>query len=139
MTKPQIWVAAFLVLFFVLFMLGQLTKKEKPVQEFNLPMNNSNTETSSEELSGSDLFAEFGCVNCHGRDLTGTAMAPSLIGVSQYWNKESLISYLRNPSDFMNDVRFKEYKRKYPSQMMPGYGEKNIKDLGKIADYLLDF
>ena len=29
MTKPQIWVAAFLFLFLVLFMLGRLTKKEE--------------------------------------------------------------------------------------------------------------
>ena len=38
---------------------------------------------------------------------------------------------------YMNEERFKAYKEKYPSQIMPPYGNKNIKDLGKIVDYLL--
>jgi len=51
--------------------------------------------------------------------------------------KESLLNYLRNPNDFMDDARFQEYRQKYPNQIMPPYGNKNIKDLGKIVDYLL--
>jgi hypothetical protein len=57
--------------------------------------------------------------------------------LSQYWGKENLLNYLRNPNDFMNDERFQVYREKYPSQIMPPYGNKNIKDLGKIVDYLL--
>ena len=37
----------------------------------------------------------------------------------------------------MNDERFQAYREKYPNQIMPPYGNKNIKDLGKIVDYLL--
>jgi hypothetical protein len=37
----------------------------------------------------------------------------------------------------MTDDRFKEYRNKYPGQIMPSYGNKDIKDLGKIVDYLL--
>jgi hypothetical protein len=37
----------------------------------------------------------------------------------------------------MDKPRFKEYREKYPSQLMPSYGNKDIKDLGKIVDFLL--
>lgn len=140
MTKPQIWVAAFLAAFILLFMLQRLTKEEETPSDLSSSMNNQMTEETS---TGSDLTAEqlitnFGCTNCHGNDLAGTKLAPGLINLSQSWGKESLLNYLRNPNDFMNDERFKEYREKYPNQIMPPYGNKNIKDLGKIVDYLLE-
>jgi len=138
MTKPQIWVAAFLVVFILLFILQKATKKEEaPSRDFSSQMNNQMTEENTTELSGQQLISDFGCTNCHGSELAGTPMAPALKNLSQHWGKESLITYLRNPMSFMDQDRFKEYKKKYPNQIMPGYGEKNIKDLGKIVDYLL--
>lgn len=137
MTKPQIWVAAFLVIFLLLFILQRLTRKEETPRNFSSQMNNQMTDENTKELTAEQLINNFGCVNCHGSDLTGTAMAPALRNLSQYWGKESLLSYLRNPNDYMNKDRFKEYRKKYPSQIMPPYGNKNIKDLGKIVDYLL--
>ena len=138
MTKPQIWVAAFLAAFILLFILQKATKKEEaPTRDLSSQMNNQMTEESTTELSGQQLIINFGCTNCHGNDLAGTKMAPALINLSQYWGKESLLNYLRNPNDFMDKPRFKEYREKYPSQLMPSYGNKNIKDLGKIVDYLL--
>ena len=139
MTKPQIWVAAFLVVFILLFMLQKLTQEEEQPRDFSGQMNNQMME---ENKTGSDLTAEqlisnFGCTNCHGGDLQGTQMAPALTNLSQYWGKESLLNYLRNPNDFMNEKRFIEYKEKYPNQIMPPYGNKDIKDLGKIVDFLL--
>jgi cytochrome c2 len=139
MTKPQIWVAAFLVVFILLFMLQKLTQEEEAPRDLSSSMNSQMME---ENNTGSDLTAEqlisnFGCTNCHGGNLQGTQMAPALTNLSQYWGKESLLNYLRNPNDFMNQERFIEYKEKYPNQIMPPYGNKDIKDLGKIVDYLL--
>jgi cytochrome c2 len=139
MTKPQIWVAAFLVVFILLFMLQKLTQEEEAPRDLSSSMNNQMME---ENATGSDLTAEqlisnFGCTNCHGGNLQGTQMAPALTNLSQFWGKESLLNYLRNPNDFMNQERFIEYKEKYPNQIMPPYGNKDIKDLGKIVDYLL--
>lgn len=137
MTKPQIWVAAFLLLFIILFMIGRLTKKEEPMRDFS-GMGSQMSEQSTSELSGDKLVQSFGCVNCHGADLAGTNMAPSLKGVKQFWNsRDNLINYLRNPNSFMDSDRFKAYKEKYPGGIMPSYGNKDVKDLGKIADYLL--
>ena len=137
MTKPQIWVAAFLAAFIILFMLQRLTKEEETPSDFSSQMNNPMTEESTNELTAEQLVTNFGCTNCHGGELQGTPMAPALTNLSSYWGKESLLNYLRNPNDFMDEARFKEYKQKYPSQIMPPYGNKNIKDLGKIVDFLL--
>jgi cytochrome c2 len=138
MTKPQIWVAAFLAAFILLFILQKATKKEEaPSQDLSSQMNNQMSEENTTELSGQQLISNFGCTNCHGSELAGTPMAPALKNLSEFWGKESLLNYLRNPNDFMDEARFKEYKEKYPNQIMPPYGNKDIKDLGKIVDYLL--
>jgi cytochrome c2 len=137
MTKPQIWVAAFLAAFILLFILQKATKKEEAPRDLSSQMNNPMTEQSTTELSGQQLISNFGCTNCHGNDLAGTNLAPALNNLTQFWGKENLLSYLRNPNDYMNEKRFQEYKEKYRGQIMPSYGNKDIKDLGKIVDYLL--
>ncbi|MCW8804583.1 MAG: cytochrome c [Ignavibacteriaceae bacterium] len=137
MTKPQIWVAAFLAAFILLFILQKITKEEEAPRDFSSQMNNPMMEENTEELTAEQLINNFGCSNCHGSDLSGTTLAPALKNLSQYWGKDNLLSYLRNPNNYMNDERFKAYKEKYPTQIMPSYGNKNIKDLGKIVDYLL--
>jgi mono/diheme cytochrome c family protein len=136
MTKPQIWVTAFLFLFILLFIIGRITKQEEPVRTFSDQMDSPAVE-SSDEITGAQLYASFGCVSCHGADLSGTTLAPPLLNVNEHWGRDNLISYLRNPSSFMNSDRFKECRKKYPSQIMPSYNNKDVKDLGKIADYLL--
>ena len=139
MTKPQIWVAAFLLLFIVLFLLGRITQKEEPMRDFSGMNNQTMSEQSTTELTGEKLVQSFGCVNCHGTDLAGTNMGPSLKGIKQYWsNRDNLINYLRNPNSFMDKDRFREYKQRFPNGIMPSYGNKDVKDLGKIADYLLE-
>jgi mono/diheme cytochrome c family protein len=137
MTKPQIWVAAFLAAFILLFILQKATKKEEAPRNLSNQMNNQMMEESTTDLTATQLIANFGCTNCHGGDLGGTNLAPALKNLSQYWGKETLLNYLRNPNNFMDEARFQEYKQKYPNQIMPPYGNKNIKDLGKIVDYLL--
>jgi hypothetical protein len=57
--------------------------------------------------------------------------------VKDNWTRQELINYLRNPQSYMSSNRFKEFKKKYPNVMMPAFNNIDIKDLGKIADYLL--
>jgi cytochrome c2 len=138
MTKPQIWVAAFLLLFIILFMIGRLTKEEEVMKDLSGMNNSSMGEQTTSELTGDKLIQTFGCINCHGADLAGTNMGPSLKGLKEFWSsRDNLINYLRNPNSYMDKDRFKEYKAKYPNGIMPSYGNKDVKDLGKIADYLL--
>jgi cytochrome c553 len=137
MTKPQIWISTFLVLFILLFILGRLTKEEEVERNFSNQVSNTNSEQNPNEITAEQLIKNFGCSNCHGADLSGTNMGPSLKNLTEHWSKQTLITYLRNPMAYMDKERFKEYRKKYPSQIMPAYGEKNIKDLGRIAEFLL--
>ncbi|MFH0736441.1 MAG: cytochrome c [bacterium] len=137
MTNAQKWIAAFLGVFILLFAITKLTQKDEsensgaPAQT---TMENSNSETEQNE--GLALINRAGCINCHGADLKGTQMAPSLVNAKEYWKRESLINYLRNPSSYSSDARFIEYKNKYNS-IMPPYQNIDVKDLGKMADYIL--
>jgi hypothetical protein len=138
MTKPQIWVTIVLVLFIGLFVLARLTKEEEVHSDSSMMGNMPVTEEPLGELSGAQLLSNFGCLNCHGSQLEGASMGPKLTGLAEFWNRDRLINYLRNPGSFMDSDRFKEYKKKYPNMIMPAYGNKDVKDLGKIVDYLLE-
>jgi hypothetical protein len=136
MTKPQIWVAAFLTLFILLFILGRVTREEETFTPATTQ--NFTDETSTEDLTPEQLISRFGCTKCHGTDLNGTVQGPALVDINEKFSRENLISYLRNPESFFNIERFQEYRQKYPNSMMPNFGNKDVKDLGKIADFLLD-
>ncbi len=132
MTNAQKWVVAFLFLFIFLFMLSKVTKKDngssKDIEIFN---NESNTEPTI-----SEIIANVGCNKCHGDNLLGTDLAPSLVNVGEHWNRTELINYLRNPNSYGNDKRFIEYRKKYKIPMTP-FSDVDVKILGKIADYVL--
>jgi cytochrome c2 len=138
MSKPQIWIASFVFLFLILFILNQVTKEEEegsgnPVQN-PVPQ----TDMSSGESTGEQLVRRLGCVSCHGTDLKGSRMGPDLTAVEDFWSRDRLINYLRNPNSFMDSERMKKYKEEFPGIMMPPFNHVDVKDLGKIAEYLLE-
>lgn len=134
MTNTQKWLAAFLGLFIVLFILGRITKpKEEPITASNYT---EKTMQSNEEKDGLTLIRENGCTSCHGQNLEGSNIAPALVQINKYWDRDKLINYLRNPSSYSNE-RLKQYRLKYKNIVMPSFNNLDVKDLGKIADYLL--
>ncbi len=135
MTNAQKWVAAFLVLFVLLFLLSKVTEKDETIIE-DIDFYEGNTEQSS-DLDGEALAASFTCTSCHGQDFKGTALGPTLYGVKEHWSRDKLINYLRNPSSYSGDDRFDKYKEQFSNSVMPSYNNKDVKDLGKIADFLL--
>lgn len=136
MTNAQKWVAAFLGIFLFLFILSKVTKKEDNYFE-ETENYEEKTEAPAQEVSGLDLANRVGCTNCHGNDLKGTKLAPNLYGAQKYWTtRDALINYLRNPQSYSRDERFEEYKKQYRT-MMPAFNNVDVKDLGKIADYIL--
>lgn len=139
MTKAQIWTAAFLGLFIILFVLQKLTKEPESGHPNGMPMTQqeSSSNTQYEGASGKDLLVTFGCTTCHGADVNGTNLAPGLAGLKKHYDRDKLINYLRNPQSFMDDSRFTEFKLKYKNIAMPSFNNKDVKELGKIADYLL--
>lgn len=138
MTNAQKWVTAFLVLFILLFALSKLTEKDEVIFEESGYENQTETQTQSAEPDGLALITRSGCASCHGSDLKGTQVGPSLLSVKKYWSRDGLINYLRNPSSYNGDDRFEEYKSIYKNVIMPSYSNIEVKDLGRIADYLLN-
>ena len=136
MTKPQIWIASFLALFILLFILQRVTKEEEKFMP--IPTENLTNQPSKENFSAQDLIANFGCTNFHGIDLEGTKLGPELKDISKNFGRGELITYLRNPGSFMGSERFQKYREQYPGVIMPNFGNRDVKDLGKIADYLLE-
>ncbi|MGK9368265.1 c-type cytochrome [Melioribacter sp. Ez-97] len=136
MTNAQKWLTAFLGIFLALFILGRITQKD---ETFSLPENyTEKTMQSNQELDAMSLIRQTGCVSCHGQNLEGTKIAPALTNIKEHWTRDGLINYLRNPSSYSGDDRFKEYKLKYKNIVMPAYNNMDVKDLGKIADFLLE-
>ena len=132
MTNAQKWVAGFLLLFLILFFLNQLTKNSSGGNNAGYT-----SPSAAVEKSGRELFVSIGCSDCHGTDLRGTKKAPSLYSAKDYWSRDNLINYLRNPLSYNGDERFENYKKQYPEKIMPSFSQVNVKDLGKIADYIL--
>lgn len=137
MTNAQKWVALFLGLFLILFLLGRLTRED---EEQNHPMTTMEGEQSIEASGDVDpltMIKQIGCISCHGDNLQGTKLAPALAGLKQFWSRDALINYLRNPQSYSRDARFDDYRVKYRNVIMPSYGNIDVKELGKISDYLL--
>ena len=139
MTNAQKWVTAFLGLFLILFLLERVTKKEEPsVVPTSISGQNSRQSAKvSSNADGPTLMQEIGCVSCHGDDLKGTQMAPALSAIKKNWTRDGLINYLRNPSSYNGGDRFDEYRATYKNIIMPSFSNIDVKELGKIADYLL--
>src|SRR3989339_1811739 len=137
MTNAQKWVAAFLGLFLILFLLGRITRKEEEAMPPTMGQMGQQATQTSEDADGQTLTKQIGCITCHGENLQGTQMAPALVSISKNWTRDGLINYLRNPSSYSGGARFDEYREKYKSTIMPSYGNRDVKELGRIAEFLL--
>ena len=138
MTNAQKWIAAFLGLFIILFLLERVTQKseEQTMPQMMGQMSNQ-TEQVSSNSDGKTLTQQVGCISCHGEDLNGTQIAPALVNIKEHWTRDALINYLRNPSSYSGDKRFDEYRAKYKNVMMPSFNNLDVKVLGKLADFLM--
>lgn len=137
MTNAQKWVAAFLGLFLVLFLLGRVTRIEENQMSPTIGQMGEQPKQTSGDVDGLTLIKQIGCISCHGDNLNGTKLAPELVNLKQFWSRDALINYLRNPQSYSRDVRFDDYRAKYKNVIMPSYGNIDVKELGKIAEYLL--
>lgn len=137
MTKPQIWVAAVLVLFFLLLVLEMNTNRSDEQKKAGPPSQQTQMTESSAPKTPQELVSALGCTGCHGADLSGARMGPDLHNVYENWSRDKLINFLRNPGSYMSSNRFQNFRAKYPNVMMPSFSNINVKELGKIADYLL--
>lgn len=137
MTNAQKWMAAFLVMFLLLFFVYQLTENGNNSNKDENFYNINKFEQTSENENSAVLVKKFGCINCHGNNLRGTQKGPDLIIAKKYWTKNDLINYLRNPASYGKGERFVEYLKKYKVNMR-SYNNVDVKTLGKIAAYIIN-
>ncbi len=137
MTNAQKWIAAFLGLFLLLFLLGRLTRKEEESMPPMMGQMSNQSAQVSGDADGKTLTQQGGCISCHGEDLQGTQIAPALANLKEHWTRDALINYLRNPSSYSGDKRFEQYRAQYKNVVMPSFNNLDVKMLGKLADYLM--
>lgn len=141
MTNAQKWVTAFLVLFILLLVLSKMTNREENEEETEtveavIADNHESGANKSSDIYVSDLLANNRCFTCHGNDLNGTGMGPSLANVSDNWEKVNLVSYFQNPKAFLSNPRMAILKDKYNS-IMPAQERMTLEELEALAEYLL--
>lgn len=135
MTNAQKWVTVFLILFVLLLALSKLTNKDEKSSAANYSEENVNP-NETVQINAEKLISQNRCLTCHGRDLGGSGMGPSLTNLSDNWEKDALINYLKDPSSFLNTARMAVLKEKYGSDM-PAVKNLSNDELSAIAEFLL--
>jgi mono/diheme cytochrome c family protein len=87
--------------------------------------------------SGAALYASKGCTLCHAEDGAGTTFGPSLQGKKQFWTREKLVEYLKNPLAYgEKDKRLSEQARKF-TLPMARFDMLTPEELSALADHVL--
>ncbi len=135
MTNAQKWVSVFLILFILLLVLSKVTARQgSEVEEIE---NIAEVKPQSTGIDVKSLLANNRCYTCHGGDLNGTGMAPSLAKVGDNWKVGNLVSYLQNPKAFLNNTRMAVLKQKYGREM-PAQDKMTNDELKALAEYLIN-
>ncbi|PIQ08317.1 MAG: hypothetical protein COW71_12445 [Ignavibacteriales bacterium CG18_big_fil_WC_8_21_14_2_50_31_20] len=135
MTNAQKWVTVFLILFVLLLALSKLTNKDEKSSAANYSEENVNP-NETVQINAEKLISQNKCLTCHGRDLGGSGMGPSLTNLSDNWEKDALINYLKDPSSFLNIARMAVLREKYGSDM-PAVKNLSNDEISAIAEFLL--
>lgn len=86
---------------------------------------------------GRQIYGEEGCAACHGSDLRGAQMAPSLKGMGRHWDAESLERFLRDPDAVIaTSKRLENLDARYPANM-PGVFIKDSERLRVLVAFLM--
>jgi len=137
MTNAQKWVSAFLVLFILLLVLSKMTDRQENETETYATENVEATQNQPAEIDIDYLLGSNRCYTCHGKDLNGTGMGPSLAKISESWKKQSLVSYFQNPKAFLSNPRMAVLKEKY-NREMPAQEKMSMEELEAVAEFLLN-
>jgi cytochrome c553 len=87
--------------------------------------------------AGKELFSAKNCVMCHGDNGEGKASAPALRMLKQYYTKDQLIEYLKDPNAYADKTpRLAERRGMFP-RMMPSFRSTEPAELEQLAEYVL--
>lgn len=86
--------------------------------------------------AGERLYAEKGCVSCHGRAGEGSFLGPALRNLSTHWQREELAKFFLDPSGYAKgQPRLAELMKAYRMPMTPIVASEA--DRLVLADYVL--
>ena len=87
---------------------------------------------------GREVYREEGCGACHGADLRGAPMGPSLERLSKRWESESLEHFLIAPDEAIAaSSRLRRLDAEYSADM-PGVFNRDGERLRALVAYLLE-
>lgn len=98
------------------------------------------------QTAGWQAYVDLRCGDCHGDSREGKRTAPALVGLSELWTADQLVSYLADPDAAIKTNRSLAYRaEKYAigmpkaiSAKSPGYSEKAADErLRALAEYML--
>jgi mono/diheme cytochrome c family protein len=74
--------------------------------------------TACAKSQGRNVYVASGCARCHGTDLAGGALGPSLKDLKTRWTRDDLVRFLESPAVYAaQDSRLKALKKRYPMPM----------------------
>ncbi len=83
------------------------------------------------------LWKDEGCATCHGSGAEGTRLAPDLRDKASNWTRETLLSYLKDPTGYARkDERLRAQMKGY-SQAMPTYKMLSPAELELLVEHVL--
>lgn len=96
-------------------------------------------------MAGWQAYIDLNCGSCHGDAREGRRSGPPLIGLSEHWSADQIVSYLTDPDAVVKANPRLAYKaEKYAIGMpsasgkSPGYGGKaRAEKLRALAEYIL--
>ncbi|GEM_PF-586992 len=92
---------------------------------------------SGQVQHGAELFISRNCVTCHGPGGEGRPTGPSLLGLAEHYDVDSMVEYLKNPDAVLQrDARLRE-RAEGIGALMPRYNYLPDEELRDIAAYVL--
>lgn len=86
---------------------------------------------------GAEIYAVSGCAACHGDDLRGSNLAPSLLGLGQYWRRADLAGFFSSPDRAAAlESRLGTLGKEY-QMVMPPYDHLSAEQRNTLAVWLL--
>jgi cytochrome c551/c552 len=83
------------------------------------------------------LYVDLGCAKCHGVEREGLRSGPPLQNLSDRWDEEGLMAYLRDPETFVaSNPRLTYMNEQFPIAM-PAYANTPDEELRAVVGLIL--
>jgi len=91
-----------------------------------------------EAPSGEAIYAGSNCSMCHGKDLMGTSLGPSLADAEVNWTVETMMEYFQEPEEVVAKTpRLMLLSQDYSTDMPP-YDGLLVKHQRVLAEYVIE-